>query len=109
MTTLRFKFDKRIPAEAALMERLRELPEDRHMEYMRNLAVKAFLQECAESPQATRDLTRSVSQQPRDNPSTSPTLSAPEREPEPIKPAPLTQPSQAPSDVSLASLKHIVG
>lgn len=107
MAKLEFKLDSRIPEEAALMERLHELPKDRHIEYMRNLALKAFTQERVESRQHSRELTASVSDRTSDNQAPSPRLSKPNRQR--LKPNASAQEPKAPGDLTLASLRHIVG
>ena len=107
MATIRFRFDKRIAAEAALLDRLNELPEDRHIEYLRNLAVKGFLEECAGSPQPPPPMMRAVSAPPVDD--RAPASSMSEPRPAPPKPVSPREETQAASEITLASLKQLVG
>ena len=107
MATLKFRFDKRIPEEAALLDHLRSLPEDRHIEYVRNLALKAFRQERAGSCQPDTGGMSPVSGRPDDSDG------APRPRPAKLKArsphSPQSQEDLAAGEVSLASLKQMVG
>ncbi len=106
MSTVRFRFDRRIPEEAALMDRLGELPEDRHIEYIRNLAVRGFLEERAESSNRKFDRTVPHAGSERHaDPQVS--KNSPEPKIEPIKTD--AQLAEVPADLTLASLKQLVG
>lgn len=101
-------FDSRIPEEAALLERLDGLPEERHLEYLRSLVVKGFVQEGAESPHRSHEHTGSHRKKSCNNEPNTPG-SPPEPKTVPLEPQ--TQPLTAklPADLTLASLKQLVG
>lgn len=108
MARPKLTFDSRIPEEAALLERLNGLPKERHLEYIRTLAVKGFLQERAESSQRKPDLTAarvvSSGQEPQDHRRNLPEPKT-ERFPAEIQ----DETAEAPADLTLASLKQLVG
>lgn len=101
-------FDSRIPEEAALLDRLDGLPEERHLEYLRTLVVKGFVQEDAESPHRKHERSGSRVKRSRDNePNTH--ESPPEPKTEPLKPQAQPSTAEPPADLTLASLKQLVG
>lgn len=108
MTYLKFKLDDAIPEEAALKQRLRRLPKDRHAEYMRNLALQGFRQECADldRPQANSAATRTFTPASLPAPTQGESLDAETDSNRTIER--LENPGTV-GDVSLASLKQIVG
>jgi hypothetical protein len=101
-------FDSRIPEEAALLARLDGLPEERHLEYIRALAVKGFLQERAESSQPKQDLAASRAGRSGRNEREC-SRNPPEPKTEPLKPATQLETPEVPADMTLASLKQLVG
>jgi hypothetical protein len=107
MATLKFRFDKRIPEEAALLDHLRSLPEDRHIEYVRNLALKAFRQERAESRQSELGGIPPVSEKP-DATDGAPRPDQAKPKVQSLQPTPSRE-ELAASEISLASLKQMVG
>ena len=106
MAKLKLTFDSRIPEEAALLKRLDGLPEERHIEYIRNLAVKGFLQERTEPSPPNHDLaaSRAGSSGHREQGGS---RNLPEAKPKPPKPD--SPPAEPPADLTLASLKQLVG
>jgi len=105
---LKLTFDSRIPEEAALLERLDGLPEERHIEYIRNLAVKGFLQERTEPSPPNHDLAASRAgssgHHERDS-----SRNPPRPKTEPLKPVTQPETPEVPADMTLASLKQLVG
>lgn len=108
MAKPKLTFDSRIPEEAALLARLDGLPEERHLEYIRTLAVKGFLQERTESSQRKCDPSASrpgsSGQEPQDH-----RQDLPEPQTVSLQPEPQPETAEAPADMTLASLKQLVG
>ena len=109
MSDIKFKFSRRIPEEVALMEYLGRFPEDRHAEQLRRLALKGFRQEIGESGQSHRTIIQIGA-----DPAAASQAEAPRHCADSVQdqragagvPRPMPE---HPDDLSLASLKNVVG
>ena len=109
MSEFKFQFSWRIPEEMALIEYLARFPKDRHAEQLRRLALKGLRQELGESGQSHRTVTEIAA-----DPAAASQAAAPKRCVDSAKdqgagvgvPRPT---AEQPDDLSLASLKNVVG
>jgi len=109
VSDIKFKFSRRIPEEVALMEYLARFPKDRHAEQLRRLALKGFRQELGESGQSHRTVTEIAA-----DPAAASQAEAPKHCADSVQDqqagAGVPRPTaEQPNDLSLASLKNVVG
>lgn len=96
MTRIKLELNQRMTQEDMLIERIRSLPKARREEYLRNLLIKGFRQECLESRPAAQPAT--TNKQPFVS----------DQQPTPPQPTQRSTSSE-PEDLSLASLKDVIG